>query len=85
MVAIARARTPLTSTQILLRRICRTSPWVHLPAGKGVPPPLAAVRKTTKCRSARAPIDRNSLRRAFDALTAQIDTVINQANLPRKT
>jgi hypothetical protein len=25
--------------RILLRRICRTSPWVHLPAEKGVPTP----------------------------------------------
>jgi hypothetical protein len=34
----ARARTPVTCTQILLRRICRTSPWVHVPAEKGCHP-----------------------------------------------
>jgi hypothetical protein len=47
----ARARTRVTSMQILSRRICHTSPRVHGPAEKGVPPSLGAVGK--KCPSAR--------------------------------
>jgi hypothetical protein len=54
---------PVTSTQAesCLRKICHTSPWVHLPAEKKVPlrlwwvkmpngtaTPLAVVGKTTK-------------------------------------
>src|SRR5215469_12228037 len=39
---------PVTSTQILSRRICNTSPRVYVPAEKGVPPPLIVVGEINK-------------------------------------
>ena len=44
----ARARMPVTSMQILSRRMCRTFPWVHLPAEKKGAAPLAVVGKIAK-------------------------------------